>query len=77
MKQQTQWNQNSNTKQQTQALGDDSDWTQAAIRIGMRLNLGGNWDQDEVVVRLLGLVFQVPIGVFIGFGFASFDRCVC
>ena len=27
------------------------------------------YDRDEVVGHLLGLVFQVPIGVFVGFGF--------
>ena len=35
------------------------------------------YDRDEVVVHLLGLVFQVPIGVFVGFGFASSDQRVC
>ena len=61
---------NSSTKQQTQAPGDDLDWTQVA-------NLGSyrdrDRDRDEVVVCLLGLVLQVPIDVFVGFGFTGSD----
>lgn len=32
-------------------------------------NLGGDQDQDEVVVHLLGLVLQVLISAFVEFGF--------
>ena len=61
---------NSSMKQQTQAPGDGLDWTQVA-------NIGSYWDRDEVMVCLLGLVLQVPIDVFVGFGFTGSDQCIC